>query len=128
MRRASRAAALLGAAAMLGVLVLVAWDLSPGMFPPRAHDTLAAGPLVVIAMACIVHEVSRRGAPWVLARAVVVALAFLFWAANQLWPDSPNATLYNDVAIAGFVLDVFLVFVRRQEALSEEEEPGVDVA
>src|ERR1035441_3656239 len=38
-------------------------------------------------------------------------LASLFWAANQFWPDSPQATLYNDIAIALFVLDVFLVMI-----------------
>jgi hypothetical protein len=39
----------------------------------------------------------------------MLAVAFLFWAANQLWPDLPQATLFNDIAIALFVLDVFLV-------------------
>jgi hypothetical protein len=34
-----------------------------------------------------------------------------FWAANQLWPDLPQATLFNDIAIALFVLDVFLVII-----------------
>jgi hypothetical protein len=41
----------------------------------------------------------------------LLAIAFLFWAANQLWPGSAYATLFNDVAIALFVLDVFLVIV-----------------
>ncbi len=41
----------------------------------------------------------------------MLAVAFLFWAANQLWPNLPQATLFNDVAIALFVLDVFLVMV-----------------
>jgi len=34
-----------------------------------------------------------------------------FWAANQLWPDLRQAVLFNDIAIALFVLDVFLVMV-----------------
>ena len=46
-----------------------------------------------------------------MVKAVMLALAFLFWAANQLWPDLPQATLFNDIAIALFVLDVFLVIV-----------------
>ncbi len=127
LRRVS-VAAWLGAAALAGVAVLLVWDLSPGLFPARAHDALAASPLAIVALACIVHEVGRAGASWVLARAVVVTLAFLFWALNQFWPDSPKATLYNDVAILGFVLDVFLVFVGRKEAPAAEEEDGVDVA
>jgi len=37
------------------------------------------------------------------------AVAFLFWAANQLWPRFTQAPLFNDIAIALFVLDVFFV-------------------
>ncbi len=46
-----------------------------------------------------------------LAKAILLAAAFLFWAANQFWPNLPQATLFNDIAIALFVLDVFLVIV-----------------
>jgi hypothetical protein len=42
---------------------------------------------------------------------VLLAIAFLFWAANQLWPDIPLSMLFNDIAIALFVLDVFLVMI-----------------
>jgi hypothetical protein len=38
-----------------------------------------------------------------------VALAFLFWAANQVCADVAIATVLNDIAIALFVLDVALV-------------------
>ena len=44
-------------------------------------------------------------------KAALLAIAFLFWAANQLWPDIPQATFFNDIAIALFVLDVFLVMI-----------------
>lgn len=44
-------------------------------------------------------------------KAVLLSVAFLFWAANQLWPDTPQATLFNDLAIALFVLDVFLTII-----------------
>jgi hypothetical protein len=40
-----------------------------------------------------------------------VAGAFLNWAANQLWPDLREATFFNDIAIALFVLDVILVMI-----------------
>jgi cytochrome c oxidase assembly factor CtaG len=46
-----------------------------------------------------------------LMKATMLAVAFLFWAANQLWPDLRQATLFNDIAIALFVLDVFLVMI-----------------
>jgi hypothetical protein len=58
-----------------------------------------------------VYQIAHRPAPKELAKAVMLAVAFLFWAANQLWPNSPQATLFNDIAIALFVLDVFLVMI-----------------
>jgi hypothetical protein len=45
------------------------------------------------------------------AKAAMLAVAFLFWAANQIWPNLPQATLFNDIAIGLFVLDVFLVII-----------------
>jgi hypothetical protein len=46
-----------------------------------------------------------------LVRAMLLAAAFLFWAANQFWPNLPQASLFNDIAIGLFVLDVFLAMV-----------------
>jgi hypothetical protein len=53
-------------------------------------------------------------------KALLLAIAFLFWAANQLWPDLPQATLFNDIAIALFVLDVFLVMAGWPAASHDE--------
>jgi hypothetical protein len=53
-------------------------------------------------------------------KAILLALAFLFWAANQFWPESPRSTLYNDLAIALFVLDVFFVIVGWPSNLPDE--------
>ena len=94
------------ACAMLGVIPLLLWDALPGFFPWRAHERLAALPLALAAMACLVHAIARRG-PWKdLAKAGILAAAFLFWAANQFWPDHPKAILFNDVAIVLFLVDV----------------------
>ena len=79
------------------------------MFPPRSHDLLAAFALAAIALAYLVHQLARRPRVTELAKAVLLAAAFLFWAANQLWPSLPQAALFNDIAIGLFVLDVFLV-------------------
>ena len=38
----------------------------------------------------------------------LLTAAFLFWATNQFWPEHTLATLFNDVAVALFVLDVCL--------------------
>jgi len=96
---------------MAGVVVLLVWDVAPQVFPARSHDVIAAFPLAMIAIAYLVYQAAHRPAAKEFAKAVLLALAFLFWAANQLWPDLKQATLFNDIAIALFVLDVFLVIV-----------------
>lgn len=102
---------LLGLVTLAGVAALFAWDIAPGLFPPRSHDFLAAFSLTMIAVAYLVYQVAHRPAPKELLKAVLLAIAFLFWAANQLWPTLPQATLFNDVAVGLFVLDIFLVIV-----------------
>ncbi len=92
---------------LASVGVLFAWDADPALFPARAHDFLAAFPLAMIAFAYLVYQAAHRPARWKLVKAILLAIAFLFWAANQLWPNLRQATLFNDIAIALFVLDVF---------------------
>ena len=65
----------------------------------------------MIALAYLAYQAAHRPAPLEMVKAVLLAIAFLFWAANQLWPDIPQAMLFNDIAIALFVLDVFLVMI-----------------
>jgi len=102
---------ILGVVTLASVGVLFAWDAYPRLFPARAHDVLAAFPLAMIAFAYLVYQTAHRPAFMEVVKAIMLAVAFLFWAANQLWPDLPQATLFNDLAIALFVLDVFLVMV-----------------
>jgi hypothetical protein len=65
----------------------------------------------MIALAYLVYQIAHRPAAMEILKALMLAVAFLFWAANQLWPTLPQATLFNDIAIALFVLDVFLVII-----------------
>ena len=102
---------ILGEVILGSVGVLFIWDASPQLFPARAHEILASFPLAMIALAYIVYQCARRPARMEFVKAIMLAIAFLFWAANQLWPDLRQATLFNDIAIALFVLDVFLVMV-----------------
>ena len=60
----------------------------------------------------------RRPSRSELIKAILLACAFLFWAANQLWPTLRQATLFNDVAIALFVFDVFLAMTSRPDPIS----------
>src|SRR5260370_37712718 len=59
----------------------------------------------------LLYQSAHRPSAKEFLKAMMLAVAFLFWAANQLWPDLPQATLFNDIAIALFVLDVFLVII-----------------
>jgi hypothetical protein len=102
---------ILGVVALAGVSILLVWDVFPKLFPERAHDLLAAFPLSMIAVAYLVYQLAHRPPVAELVKAILLAVAFFFWAANQLWPALPQATLFNDIAIALFVLDVFLVVI-----------------
>ena len=103
--------AILGVLTLFSVVLLLAWDVFPGLFASGAHSLFGALPLALIALAYLVYQTVRRPERAEAFKAVLLAIAFLFWAANQFWPESPRATLYNDLAIALFVLDVFFVLV-----------------
>src|ERR1700676_913772 len=121
LNRAHRAIpAIAGVVTLAGVGVLFAWDAFPSLFPARAHDFLAAFPLTMIAVAYIIYQTAHRPAPLEFVKAIMLAVAFLFWAANQLWPELRQATLFNDIAIALFVLDVFLVMIGWPAASPDE--------
>jgi hypothetical protein len=113
----------------LAVLTLVSlfplgvWHASPRHFPADAHDVLAATPLALIAMAYLAYQRSRRAPPLELLKATLVVIAFLSWAANQLWPGGQLGVVLNDIAIAAFVLDLSLVIIGRP-APSGQAPPG----
>ena len=100
---------ILGAVTLADVAVLLVWDAFPRLFPAGSHEILAAFALALIAVAYLVYQAVHRPSRMEFLKAVLLALAFLFWAANQLWPALPQATLFNDIAVALFVFDVFLV-------------------
>ena len=109
-----------GVITLISCAVLLLWDVAPQLFPSGAHDVLGAFPLALIAVAYLLYQSAHRPSARELLKAVLLAIAFLFWAANQLWPESPRSTLYNDIAIALFVLDVFLVIVGWPETSPDE--------
>lgn len=113
----------LGVATLAGVGALLVWDAMPDKFPAGAHDILSALPLASIGVVWIIHRLSQRSPTTVMLKAGILTAAFLFWAANQLWPDSLHATVLNDAAVALFVLDVCLAIRERpRETPSSEGE------
>ncbi len=101
----------LGMVALGGGALLLVQDAFPGLAAVRIHDGLAALTLALIAIAYVIYQAMHRPALAELAKAAMLAAAFLFWAANQFWPNLPQAVLFNDIAIGLFVFDVFLVIV-----------------
>jgi hypothetical protein len=111
-RRARRAVSTgIAALTLVGASMLLAGDASDRLFPAGAHKFFAALPLVLIAVAQVVDQAGRRAsrAEWV--KTSLLAFGFLFWAANQLCPDFRLAMVLNDVAIAAFILDAFVVII-----------------
>jgi hypothetical protein len=96
---------------LVTVVALLVWDLAPNVFPVHAHDVLGAVPLALIALSFLIYQAPRRLNRLEVVKTTALVAAFLFWAANQFLPNSPHATLFNDVAIALFVLDVVLSIV-----------------
>jgi hypothetical protein len=109
--RGAAAPVLVGVASLVAVVLLLAWDSFPKLFPRGAHNLLGALPLALIAVAYLIYQAARRPGRAEIFKAILLALAFLLWAANQFWPDAACATLLNDLAIALFVLDVFFVMI-----------------
>jgi hypothetical protein len=99
----------LGIVTLAGVVLLFAQDAAPRLFPAGSHEALAAFSLAMIACAYTVFQLAHRRPVAELFKTILLAAAFLFWAANQLWPNLPQASLFNDIAIGLFVLDVFFV-------------------
>lgn len=119
--RAHRALSVtLGVITLASVGVLLAWDIRPALFPSGAHELLGALPLALIAFAYLVYQSAHRPPMREWVKAIVLAVAFLFWAANQFWPNLHQAILFNDIAITLFVLDVFLVILGWPAASPDE--------
>jgi len=104
---------ILGVVTLADVTLLLIEDAAPRRFLTLSHAFLAASSLALIACAYLIYQAVHRPAAMELAKAALLAAAFLFWAANQFWPNLPQASLFNDVAIGLFVLDVFLVIAGR---------------
>lgn len=100
-------ALILGVVTLADVVLLLVLDAEPSLFPPASHGVLAAFALAAIAVAYLIVQWTKRLEPMEIAKAILLAAAFLFWAVNQFWPDWPQAGLFNDIAIGLFVLDVF---------------------
>jgi hypothetical protein len=100
---------LLLAFAVVSSVVLLVLDASRGFREGDARRVVSALPLIAIALACLAFHATWTPQPLDLLKRVLLSAAFLFWAANQLFPTTGWAPVANDVAIALFVLDLALI-------------------
>ncbi len=98
----------IGSIAVLSLVPLLAWDAAPARLPSRSHDVFGAGPLLAIAVSYFAQQLAQRPPLLGWTRAVIVVAAFVAWAASQCLLDRGLATRWNDIAIALFVIDIFL--------------------
>lgn len=101
----------LGVITLVSVGMLFVWDVHPAIFPASTHAFLEAFALALIAFAYLIYQSAHRPPLKEWIKAILLAVAFLFWAANQVWPNPRQAMIFNDAAIALFILDVFLVMI-----------------
>jgi hypothetical protein len=101
----------LGALSLAAAVALGICDVARRWLPDRAHDWFSAAALALVAFAYLAYQAGRGPSAGEWGRAVLLAFAFLAWAANQVWPDHGQAILLNDVAVAAFVVDVVLAMV-----------------
>jgi len=105
---------------MACVVLLLASDLFPNLLPAGIHGFVEALPLALIALAYLLYQSVHRPPLREWIKAILLAAAFLFWSANQFWPNHHQATIFNDIAIALFVFDVFLVIIGWPSASPDE--------
>lgn len=104
---------------MASVALLIACDVWPSL-SPTSHGLVEAFPLAMIALSYLVYQVVHRPPLKEWIKAILLAIAFLFWSANQFWSNPHEAIVFNDIAIALFVLDVFLVIIGWPAASPDE--------
>lgn len=92
-------------------LALLVREAASRTLPARADNLLGALSLALIAIAYLTYQMNMRPGLKELFKAALLSIAFLFWAANQLWSDKSFAMPLNNIAVGLFVLDVFLVIV-----------------
>ncbi len=115
------AARIVGLFALGVAAVLVVLDLTQGGFlNTEAHAVLSAAPLGLIAFAYLAHQAVRKLSWMEGLQAALLAAAFLCWSVYQLFPTFAGGPVFNDVAIALFVLDVAFILNGRLRSTTSD--------
>lgn len=74
----------LGIITLVGVGILCLWDVYPSLFSANVHALLECLTLVLIALAYLIYQSAHRPPLKEWIKVIMLVVAFLFWAANQV--------------------------------------------
>jgi hypothetical protein len=86
----------------------------------RAHAWLSSLPLALAGTAYAILQIRLRPSRRTLAKRLLLAASFIFWAIDQLLPTGRLATFIGDAVISAYVLDLLWI-------IQEQGEPGEQV-
>jgi hypothetical protein len=83
--------------------------------PDKLHNYLSSFPLALAGLGYIVLQIQLRPPRRILLKRLLLAGAFLLWAAVQLLPSGRLAVFLGDVVIAAYVVDLFWMMQDQRE-------------
>jgi hypothetical protein len=92
--------------ALLGCLLMLARDLTPGAAWPPWTGFLSALPLLAIGLSFLVVQMLARQQRSQLLKNLLLAATFLLWGVVELFPDNTASRILGEVVIALFVVDL----------------------
>jgi len=105
---------ILAKCALLGAGVLLV--LNP-FVPADVHAYLSSLPLALAGLGYILLQVHSKPSVGTLWKRLVLAAAFLLWAAVQFLSPGRLSVFLGDVVIAAYVVDVYWIMQDQQQAL-----------
>ena len=111
--RLSAAAGVLAKCSLVCAALLLAANLP--FVPERLHAPLSAFPLALVGVAYALLQIRLRPDRVTLAKRLLLAASFIFWAIDQLLPPGRLATLIGDGVISAYVLDLFWIIGEQGE-------------
>jgi phosphatidylserine synthase len=104
MNRITSVAALLTKCALLFTVLLLLSNLRTTT--TREHAWLSSLPLALAGIAYAVLQIRMKPDGWTLAKRLLLAAAFIFWAIDQFLPPGRFAALIGDAVVSAYVLDL----------------------
>ena len=118
MTKTSSAVEILAKLSLVAAFVLLLSNLRFTMTP--AHAWLSSLPLALAGLAFALLQVLLKPTRGTLFRRLLLAAAFVAWAADQLLPAGYLATVVGDAVISAYVLDLYWMMRGEQEARKTE--------